>query len=183
MRWILGICALLALCCGCATTTVRETANNPAVAKALLAGVKGVTVQSISGAWKDEAFTAECVLKGNGEKFTAVLLAPQMRLATLTIESPCSIRWERAPQLPSALDPEYVIFDLALVSLPTDTLAKALGKAYRVDETADGKRRTVFDLDGNRLQSIRQVHPDGSVYFRNMMYGYEFTMKTVSHEN
>lgn len=183
MRWFLSICALLALCCGCTTATVRETPNNPAIAKALLASVKGVTVQSISGAWKDEAFTAECVLKGDGEKFTAVLLAPQMRLATLTIESPCSIRWERAPQLPSSLDPEYVIFDLALVSLPADTLAKALGNAYRIDETTDGKRRTVFDISNNKLQSIRQILSDGNIYFRNVMYGYEFTVKTVSHEN
>ena len=183
MRSLLSVCALLALCCGCATTVVRENPDNAAVAEALLAGVKGTTVQSVSGAWKDEAFAGECVLKGNGEKFTAVLLAPQMRLATLTIEKPRTIRWERAPQFPASLDPEYVVMDLALVSLPTDALAKALGEGFRVDETADGKRRMVFDVKRNELQSVRQMLPDGGVYFRNAVYGYEFTVNTVSHEN
>lgn len=175
--------ALLALCCGCATTVVRENPGNAALAEALLAEMKGVRVQSVSGAWKDEAFAAECVLKGDGEKFTAILLAPQMRLATLTVEKPHTIRWERAPQLPASLDPEYVMFDLALAALPTHALAKALGGGYRVDETADGKRRTVFDVKRGGLQSVRQVLPGGDVYFRNVPYGYEFTVKTVSHEN
>ena len=183
MRGLLGVCALLAFCCGCATTVVRENPDNAAVAEALLAGVKGTTVQSVSGAWKDEAFAGECVLKGTGEKFMAVLLAPQMRLATLTIEKPRTIRWERAPQLPASLDPEYVVMDLALVSLPTDALAKALGEGFRVDETADGKRRMVFDIKRGELQSVRQILPDGDVYFRNAVYGYEFTVKTVSYEN
>ena len=66
MRRLLSVCALLALCCGCATVVVREDPYNPDIAEALLAGVKGVTVQSVNGAWKDEAFAAECVLKGNG---------------------------------------------------------------------------------------------------------------------
>ena len=75
MHSLLSVCALLALCCGCATTVIRENPDNAAVAEALLDGVKGTTVQSVSGAWKDEAFAAECVLKGTGERFTAVLLA------------------------------------------------------------------------------------------------------------
>ena len=175
--------AILALCSGCATTVVRENPGNAALAEALLAGVKGVRVQSVSGAWKDEAFAAECVLKGDGEKFTAVLLAPQMRLATLTVEKPHTIRWECAPQLPASLDPEHVMFDLALAALPTAALAKALGGGYRVDETADGKRRTVFDVKRGGLQSVRQILPGGDVYFRNVPYGYEFTVKTVSNEN
>jgi hypothetical protein len=183
MRGLLRVCALLAFCCGCATTVVRENPDNAAVAEALLAGVKGVMVQSVSGAWKDESFAAECVLKGNGEKFTAILLAPQMRLATLTIEKPRTIRWEYAPQLPASLDPEYVVMDIALVSLPTATLAKALGDGFQVEETADGNRRTVFDVRRNELQSVRQKLPNGDVYFRNAVYGYEFTVNTVSHEN
>ena len=183
MRWLLSVCALLALCCGCATVVVRENPDNAPIVEALLAGVKGTAVQSVNGAWKDEAFAVECVLKGNGDKFTAVLLAPQMRLATLTIEKPRTIRWERAPQLPSALDPEYVVMDLALVALPADALSKALGDGFRVDETADGKRRTVFDIKRGELQSVRQILPDGDVYFRNAVYGYEFTVKTVSYEN
>ena len=183
MRRLLCIGAFLALCSGCATVVVRETPDNVAMAEALLAGVKGTVVQSVSGAWKDDAFAAECVLKGDGNRFTAVLLAPQMRLATLTIEKPHTIRWERAPQLPASLDPEYVVFDLALVTLPTAQLAKALGKEYRVEETADGKRRSVVDVKRDELQSVRQVLSDGDVYLRTARYGYEFTVKTVSHEN
>lgn len=183
MRRLLCIGAFLALCCGCTTVVVRENPDNVAVAEALLDGVKGTVVQSVSGAWKDEAFAAECVLKGDGNRFTAVLLAPQMRLATLTIEKPHTIRWERAPQLPASLDPEYVVFDLALVTLPTAQLAKALGEDFKVDETPDGKRRSIVDVKRGELQSVRQVLPDGDVYFRNVRYGYEFTVKTVSHEN
>jgi hypothetical protein len=52
-----------------------------------------------------------------------------------------------------------------------------------VEETADGKRRSVVDVKRSELQSVRQVLPDGDVYFRNARYGYEFTVKTVSHEN
>ena len=167
--------------CGCSTTEiVREEPENVALAEAILDNVKGTQIQMVEGAWKDEAFAAECVLKGDGKRFTAVLLAPQMRLVTLTIESPHTIRWERAPQIPAALDPEYVMFDIALVSLPTKTLAEALGDGYRVDETADGKRRRVVDLKNGKRQSVRQVLPDGSIYFRNMQYGYEFTVKAIS---
>ena len=175
--------ALLAFC-GCSTTkVVRETPDNAAVAEALLADVKGTLIQTLEGAWKDEAFAAECVLKGDGETFTAVLLSPQMRLATLTVERPHTIRWERAPQLPSSLDPEYVMLDLALVTLPTETLVEVLGDGYRVDETPDGKRRRVVDVKKGKLQSVRQMLPDGGVYFRNAEYGYEFTVKAVPHEN
>lgn len=174
------LCALLALC-GCSTTEiVRDAPERPAIVEALLANVTGTWIQTVEGAWKDEAFAAECVLKGDGEKFTAVLLAPQMRLATLTLEKPCTLRWERAPQLPSALDPEYVAFDLALVCLSTKALERALGEDYRVDETADGKRRRVIDVKHGKLQSVRQVLPDGGIYFRNARFGYEFTVKTVS---
>ena len=183
MRRFINLFLLFALCCGCSTTEVRENPGNAVLAEALLAGIKGTTVQSVSGAWKDEAFAAECVLKGNGEKLTAILLAPQMRLATLTIEKPHTIRWERAARLPSSLDPEYVIFDIALISLSAAELSRALGDDYRIDETADGKRRTVIDSKSGRLQSVRQLLPDGDVYFRNVPYGYELTVKTVSHEN
>ena len=75
------------------------------------------------------------------------------------------------------------MFDLALVCLPTDALARALGEGYRVDETPDGKRRRVVEAKGGRLHSVRQMLPDGGVYFRNAPYGYEFTVRAVSHEN
>jgi len=176
--------AMLAMFCGCSTTTVvREAPGNIAVAEALIDNVKGTLIQTVEGAWKDESFAAECVLKGNGETFTAVLLSPQMRLATLTIEAPHTIRWERAPQLPAALDPEYVMFDLALVTLPTEVLMEALGDGYRVDETPDGKRRRVVDVKKGKLQSVRQILPDGGIYFRNAEYGYEFTVRAVTHED
>ena len=113
---------------------------------------------------------------------SAVLLAPQMRLATLTLKQPHTLRWDRAPQVPSSLDPEYVLFDLALVLLPTATLSEKIGEDYRVDETADGRRRRVVDARG-RLHSVRQVLPDGGVYFRNAAYGYELTVKTISNES
>ena len=161
---VLGLGALLALFCGCATTVVREEPSHAALAEALIENVKGTKVQMVEGAWKDEAFAAECVLKGDGEMLTAVLLAPQMRLATLTLKQPHTLRWDRAPQVPSSLDPEYVLFDMAL--------------DYRVDETADGRRRRVVDARG-RLHSVRQVLPDGGVYFRNAVYGYELTVKTI----
>ncbi|MBO5941044.1 MAG: DUF3261 domain-containing protein [Kiritimatiellae bacterium] len=174
---------LIVLLSGCATKLVRQTPDNIPVTEALLSGVTGTTLQSVSGAWKDESFSAECVLKGDGRKLTVVLLAPQMRLATLTIEKPHTIRWERVPQLPSSLDPEYVIFDLALVLLPTDRLKTAIGKDYRIEETADGKRRSVADVKTGSLKSVRQILANGDVYFRNVVHGYEFTVKTVANEN
>ena len=185
MRWMVrcfGV--LLTLCCGCATTeVVRESPANAAVAEALLANVKGTLIQTVEGAWKDEAFAAECVLKGDGERLAAVLLAPQMRLATLTLEKPHTLRWERAPQIPAALDPECVMFDLALVCLPTEALARALGDGYRMNETPDGKRRRVIDEKSGRLHSVRQVLPDGGIYFRNVPYGYEFMVRAVANDN
>ncbi len=176
----LALCALL---CGCATTVVREEPDSPAIAEALLDCERGTSVQMAEGAWKDEAFVAECVLKGDGNSFTAVLLAPQVRLATLTIERPHTVRWERAPQIPAALDPERVMLDIAFVRLPTDALARALGDGYRVDETPDGKRRRVVDAKSGKLCVVRQVLPDGGVYFRNARYGYEFTVRAVVNED
>ena len=180
---VLSFGAMLALVCGCETTVVREEPDRPALAEELVSCMKGTVVQTVEGSWKDEAFAAECVLKGDGGRFTAILLAPQMRLATLTVERPHRVRWERAPQIPAALDPEYVLLDIAQVSLPTDALSRALGGDFRIDETPDGKRRRVVDAKSGRLQSVRQVLPDGGVYFRNAVHGYEYTVKTVSNEN
>ena len=180
---LLFLGAAFSLMCGCRTTVVREEPRNVALGGALLWNVRGSEVQMVERAWKDEPFVAECVLKGDGEKFTAVLLAPHMRLATLTIERPHTLRWERAPQVPSALDPEYIIFDMALALLPTDVLSRSIGNGFRVTGTADGKRRQVVDAGDGELHSIRQVLPDGSIYFRNARYSYEVTVKTVSHED
>lgn len=174
--------AAAALLCGCSTTVVRDEPDNVAIAEALLAHVRGTDVQIVEGAWKDEAFTAECVIKCDGEEFTAVLLAPQMRLATLTLRRPHVLHWERVPQIPAMLDPEYVMFDLALVILPTDALSRSLDDGFKVSETADGRRRMVLDGDGE-LHSVRQTLPDGGVYFRNVKYGYEITVRTMSHED
>jgi hypothetical protein len=60
---------------------------------------------------------------------------------------------------------------------------KALGKDFKVDETPDGKRRGVIDAERGELHSVRQILPDGNVYFRNARYGYEFMVKTVPNEN
>ena len=179
----IAIGAVCALLCGCATTVVREEPGIPAIAEALLNFECGTTVQMVEGAWKDEAFAAECVLKGDGERFTAVLLAPQVRLATLTLERPHTVIWKRAPQVPATIDPERVMLDIALVRLPTDALASALGDGFRVDETPDGKRRRVVDARSGKLCSVRQVLPDGGFYFRNARYGYEFTVRTVTDED
>ena len=179
----LCICASLSLLCACRTVVVRESPDSVALVEALLANVRGTEVQMIEGAWKDEPFVAECVLKGDGKRLTAVLLAPHMRLATLTIDHPHALRWERVPQIPSALDPEYVVFEMSLALLPTDVLSKSIGKGFRVEEAADGKRRQVVDAGNGELYSVRQLLPDGGIYFRNVRYGYEVTVRTISHEN
>ncbi len=176
---LLAACSL-ALACGCSTVVVREEPRDAALAEALLSEVRGTRVQMVEGSWKDEPFALECVLKGDGERFAAVLLAPHVRLATLTVERPHTMRWERAPQVPSALDPECVMFDMALALLSTRALERALGDGFAVDETADGRRRQVSTSDGGGLHSVRQVLPDGSIHFRNARHGYEVTVRTVS---
>lgn len=182
-RLALCVAAVAAFVCGCSTTVIREKPRNAAVAEALLAHVRGTDVQMVEGAWKDEPFVFECVLKGDGKTLSAVILAPHVRLATLTISQPHAIRWERAPQVPAALDPEFVAFDMALAFLPTAELGKAIGESWQVAETADGKRRTVSEARSGALRSVRQILPDGSIYLRNARFGYEMTIRTISHED
>ena len=83
--YLILVAALLA---GCSTTLVRETPERVRVADGVqlettplveaLLGFKGTRVQAANGAWKDQVFSAQCVLKGDGEKLTAVFLAPQL---------------------------------------------------------------------------------------------------------
>ena len=125
-----------ALLAGCSTTLVREKPESVRVADGVqlattslveaLLGFKGTRVQAANGAWKDQVFSAQCVLNGDGEKLTAVFLAPQLRLLTITLTKPHTITCERAPQVPRAFEPEYALADLAYVNLDTETLRRAV---------------------------------------------------------
>ena len=111
-----------ALLAGCSTTLVRETPERVRVADGVqlettplveaLLGFKGTRVQAANGAWKDQVFSAQCVLKGDGEMLTAVFLAPQLRLLTITLTKPHTVTCERAAQIPRAFEPEYALADL-----------------------------------------------------------------------
>ena len=134
-----GLLLSLTLCAGCATTCVRETpravrlgtarVETTALVEALRTQVKGTRVQALNGAWRDQVFQAQCVLKGDGETLTVVFLAPQMRLVTIAVTKPHAIRCERAPRIPSAFEPEYALADLAFVNLDAATLRRAVGEA------------------------------------------------------
>ena len=175
---IAALAALLAA--GCATTVVRdeplavkvargaEAATAP-LAEALLAHERGTRAEALEVAWKDKAFTAEIVTKGDGETLKIVLLAPQMRLATLTVERPRRITWERAPRVPAALAPEYALFDIAFVRLPADALAAALGPAFLVKD--DGVRRVL--LRGGEEIRVLERRGEGELLFVNPSAGYE----------
>ena len=77
------ILAAAALLAGCSTTFVRETPVRVRVADGVsldatpvveaLLGLKGTHIQAANGTWKDQVFSVQCVLKGDGEKLTAVL--------------------------------------------------------------------------------------------------------------
>ena len=142
---------------GCSTTLVRDDplrvsvapdaeVDAAPIAEALLEHERGVAALALDVAWKDKAFTAEMVLKGDGEGLSLVLLAPQMRLATLTLARPHRIVWERARRVPAAFAPEYVLAETAFVRLPAKKLAAALGEGFSVSD--DGRRRAI--LHGGR---------------------------------
>ena len=88
--YLILVAALLA---GCSTTLVRETPERVRVADGVqlettplveaLLGFKGTRVQAANGAWKDQVFSAQCVLKGDGEMLTAVFLAPRKGFFTV----------------------------------------------------------------------------------------------------
>lgn len=174
---------------GCSTTLVRERPNavcfrslapieTVPLAEAML-DMKGVHVQALEGAWKGNAFAAEVVLKGDGNRLTAVFLAPQMRLATMTLERPHAIRFERAPQIPRSFEPEYLLADLAFVNLETDVLRRALGAGATVSD--DGRIRRVVAADGVPVAELVRGG-DGECRYRNLVYGYDYSIRPVAQE-
>ena len=175
-----------ALLAGCSTTLVRETPvpvrvaddvqlETTSLVEALL-GFKGTRVQAANGSWKDQVFSAQCVLKGDGETLTAVFLAPQLRLLTITLTTPHTITCERAPQVPRAFEPEYALADLAYVNLDAETLRRAVAPALSVED--DGTTRRIKSGDTLVADLVRR--PNGDVDFRNVRYGYSYTLRTVT---
>ena len=175
-----------ALLAGCSSTLVREKPEPVRVAddasldtaplvEALL-GLKGTRVQAANGAWKDKVFSAECVLKGDGEKLTAVFLAPQLRLLTITLTKPHTVTCERAPQIPRAFEPEYALADLAYVNLDTEALRRAVTPTLSVED--DGTTRRVKAGDALVAEVVRRAN--GDVDFRNVRYGYSYTLRNVA---
>lgn len=175
-----------ALLAGCSTTFVRDKPMHVRVAEGVsldaapvveaLIGLKGTRVQAANGTWKDQAFSAQCVLKGDGEKLTAVFLAPQMRLLTVTLTKPHTITCERAPQIPRAFEPEYALADIAYVNLDAETLRRAVAPALRVED--DGTTRRI--LAGGVLVAEVVRKPDGDVSFANKTHGYSYTLRQMS---
>ena len=175
-----------ALLAGCSTTLVREKPESVRVADGVqlattslveaLLGFKGTRVQAANGAWKDQVFSAQCVLKGDGETFTAVFLAPQLRLLTVTLTKPHTITCERAPQVPRAFEPEYALADLAYVNLDAETLRSAVAPALSVED--DGTTRRIKAGDTLVADVVRRTN--GDVDFRNLRYGYSYTLRPVT---
>ena len=178
--------AALIVMTGCSTTIVREQPHEirlgedgarlaaAPLAEALLE-YRGTAIQSVQGRWKDREFSAECVVKGIPGRFTAIFLAPQMRLATLVITPPRTLSFDRARQIPDAFEPEYAVFDLAVVNLSAESLRRALGEPFTVVER-DGKR--TVSAAGSPL-AVRTVLPDGSVRYENVSLEYTFVLKEV----
>ena len=174
-----------ALLAGCSTTLVREDPAPVRVADGValetaplveaLIGLKGTRVQAANGTWKDQVFSAQCVLKGDGEKLTAVFLAPQLRLLTITLTKPHTVTCERAAQIPRAFEPEYALADLAYVNLDAETLRRAVAPVLRVED--DGTTRRIKAGDALVAEVVRRAN--GDVDFRNARYGYSYTLRPV----
>ena len=175
-----------ALLAGCSTTLVRE---DPAPVRAAdgvflettplveaLLYLKGTRVQAANGSWKDQVFSAQCVLKGDGEKLKAVFLAPQLRLLTITLTKPHTITCERATQVPRAFEPEYALTDLAYVNLDAETLRRVVAPALRVDD--DGTTRRISAGDTLVAEIVCQAN--GDIDFKNLRHGYSYTLRPVS---
>lgn len=175
-----------ALLAGCSTTLVRENPAPVRVADGVLldtaplvealVGLKGTRVQAANGSWKDQVFSAQCVLKGDGEKLTAVFLAPQLRLLTITLTKPHTVTCERAPQVPRAFEPEYALADLAFVNLDTGTLRRAVAPVLRVED--DGTTRRVFAGKTPVAEVVRRAN--GDIDFKNLRHGYSYTLRPVA---
>ena len=177
--------SLLLLGAGCATTTDRAAPvpvslkgvqlPTTALVEALLAE-KGTRVQAVNGTYRDDAFQAHCVMKGDGEKLTVVFLAPQLRLVTIDVTKPHAIHCERAPQIPAAFEPEYALVDLAFVNLPLDRLRASVSPVLTVVE--DGNVRRISAADGSPVAELTTAE-DGTLSYRNCVYGYSYTLKNL----
>lgn len=180
----LPACFTLLLLCGCGTVVVRDDPRPVRAADGVMVETipiveamlsrTGTVVQAVSGSWKENAFAAEVVMKGDGREFTAVFLAPQMRLATITLSRPHSIRYERAAQIPRMFEPEYALFDLALANLDTDTLKRTLPG---LDIADDGTVLRVGTANAPVAELVR--NPAGDRMLRNLVHGYEYTVKNI----
>ena len=70
-----------------------------------------------------------------------------------------------------------VLFDGTPASLNANwSDGRGRGSGWRVVDGA-------VEATRGGLHSVRQILPDGGVYFRNARYGYEFTARTVSYED
>ena len=175
-----------ALLAGCSTTLVRENPAPVRVADGVLldtaplvealVGLKGTRVQAANGSWKDQVFSAQCVLKGDGEKLTAVFLAPQLRLLTITLTKPHTVTCERAPQVPRAFEPEYALADLGFVNLDVETLRRVVAPVLRVED--DGTTRRVFAGKTLVAEVVRRAN--GDIEFKNLRHGYSYTLRSIT---
>lgn len=178
-------CLLAALLAGCATVLERATpaavrlgevkVETVALVEALRARA-GVSVQALNGSWRDQAFQAQCVAKGDGETLTLVFLAPQMRLLTITVTRPHAIRCERAPRIPAAFEPEYALVDYAFANLDAATLRRVAGTALRIED--DGTTRRIATAAGEPVAELTRA-ADGTRRFRNLLHGYEYQIKDI----
>ena len=186
IRLAFVVLAVMVVFAGCQNVIVRDEPlavrvmpgvhlETAALVEALLS-MKGTLVQHVAGSWKEEVFAAEVVVKGDGDRLTVIFLAPQMRLATVTLARPHSIRAECAPQLPRMFAPEYALVDLAFMNLDVQTLAKAIAPTLSVKD--DGVKRIVSSREGP-IAEVRR-NPDGSISFHNLVNGYSCTIIKTS---
>ena len=184
MRILAFILAALLLG-GCSTTTLRARPQTVRAGGAALDAAplvealldwKGTRVQAVNGSWRDRAFQAQCVMKGDGETLRVVFLAPQLRLVTITVTRPHAVQCERAPQIPASFEPEYALADLAYVNLDAATLRRVLAPNFRVEERGDVRR--ILTAAGEPVAEV--VRPAaGDWTFRNLEHGYTYALKAV----
>lgn len=148
---------------------------NPSSLIESLLDVKGTKVQALAGEWKGNVFSASCVIKGDGESFTVVFSAPQMRLVTVTLTRPHALSWKKAPQVPEALQPEYAITDIAFAILETEKLKASLGEGFIVDD--DGKTRRISA--NGRVLAVLERLGGGEFKYTNPVRGYSYTIKDL----
>ena len=175
-----------ALFSGCSTVLVRDVPAPVCVADGVqlettplveaMLEFKGTRVQAANGTWKDQVFSAQCVLKGDGEKLTVVFLTPQLRLLTIMLTKPHTVVCVRAPQVPNAFEPEYALVDLAFVNRDAETLRRAVAPALRVED--DGTTRRI--RAGNTLVAEIVRRANGDIDFKNLRREYSYTLRPVS---